>query len=196
MGTPAAAAAASTGVVGWKPGLVTTSANSAIRAAAADGSRVSSPLSAYGASMVGSSSHRVGTAPNRVSAASTARPVTRAPAIRTGAPGARGSNNSGADRREVLTVEQSYAQTAGDRGEQPEPNDHRRFGPADQLEMMVEGRHAEHPAPGGSKSQDLQDDGGDLGDEQRTQHDGKDLGAAGDRQSRNDAAQGQRPGVP
>ena len=69
-----------------KPGLVTTSAYSAIWVTAAGMVTVGTPLSAYGRSMAGSSSHSVAAAPNRVSAASSARPVTRAPATSTGAP--------------------------------------------------------------------------------------------------------------
>src|SRR5271166_2140558 len=156
MGTPAAAAAASTGVVGWKPGLVTTREYSLMCWTATEGSTVAIPRSAYGRSMTGSSSHTVGVAPNRVSAACTAWPVTRPPATSTGAPGTRGPSTSGTDRGQILTVEQGDAQTAGDRREQPEADDHRGFRPADQLEMVVEGRHPEHPAPGGSEGQDLQ----------------------------------------
>src|SRR6516165_4269961 len=117
--------------------------------------------------MAGSSSHRVAAAPNRLSAARIARPVTRAPATSTGAPGTRGCSpaTSGTDRVEPLTVEEGHAQAAGDRGEQPEADDHGRFGPADQFEMVVEGRHPEHPAPGGAKGQDLHHHGGDFGDE-------------------------------
>jgi hypothetical protein len=46
MGTPAAAAAASSGVVGAKPGLVTTKAKPEIRWVAVDVVMVATPLSA------------------------------------------------------------------------------------------------------------------------------------------------------
>src|ERR1700757_874707 len=197
MGTSAAAAAPSSGVVGAKPGLVTTNAKPEICCAAVDVVMVATPLLAYPRRVAGSSSHRVAAAPNRLKDASTALPVTPPPATSTGAPGTRGpsSDTSGTDRGQPLTVEKGHAQTAGDRSEQPKANDHSRFGPPTQLEMVMEGRHPEHPAPSGAESQDLQHNRADFGDEQRTQHDREDLGAAGDRQARNDAAQRQRPGV-
>src|SRR5579884_3739994 len=98
--------------------------------------------------MAASSSHTVGRAPNRVRAARIARPVTRAPVISTGAPTFRGSSTSVTDRGEPLTVEQGHAEATADRGEQPEPDDHRGLGPAAQLEVVVKWRHPEHPAAG------------------------------------------------
>src|SRR5271166_2541746 len=104
---------------------------------------VATPPSAYSRRVAGSSSHNVGAAPYRVRAASTALPVTPPPATSTGAPVTIGSSTSGADRGEPLTVEQGHAQAAGDRGEQPKADDHRGFGPADQLEVVVKGGHPE-----------------------------------------------------
>ena len=100
MGTSAAAAAASSGVVGAKPGLVTINAKPEICCVAVDVVTVATPLSAYPRSVAGSSSHRVAATPMRLKAASTAWPVTPPPATSTGAPGTRGSSSdtSGTDR--------------------------------------------------------------------------------------------------
>src|SRR5580693_6426402 len=113
--------------------------------------------------MAGSSSHRVGSAPNRVSAARIARPVTRAPVTSTGAPATKGPSTSGADRGQPLTVEQGHSQTTGDRREQPEADDHGRFSPPTQFEMVVKRSHPEHPAPSGAEGQDLHHHRADLG---------------------------------
>src|SRR5690606_1291565 len=191
-GTPAAAAATSTGAVGGSPGLVTTSAKSPIRFSAAAGSSTATPRSACGASAAGLSSQSVARTSNGANAARTARPVMPAPTTSTAAPGSSGASPaviSRSDGGEPLAVAQRHPQPAGDRGEQPEPDDHRGLGPADQFEVVVERRHPEHPPAGGAEHQDLHHHRGDLGDEQRAQHDRQDLGAAGHRQAGDDAAQ-------
>src|SRR6478672_5469720 len=86
IGTPAAAAAASTGAVGGKPGLVTTSPKSEIRSTALAGSMTATPCWAYDVSADGLSSVSVARTPSGVSAASTARPVIPAPVTRTAVP--------------------------------------------------------------------------------------------------------------
>src|SRR3979411_3036270 len=110
------------------------------------------PFHSYVCSADGLSSVTVARAPSGVSAASRARPVTLAPATRTAAPERATSGPGGG---QPLAVEERHAETAGDRREQPEPDDDRRLGPADKLEMVVERRHPEHPAPGGSKRHDM-----------------------------------------
>ena len=88
-GTPAAAAAASTGASGRKPGLVTTSWNSAIRrgsAARSSTGTVDAPASAQRASASAAVSVTVTCAPRSCSGAMTARPEMPAPVTRTRAP--------------------------------------------------------------------------------------------------------------
>src|SRR5882757_7213620 len=143
------------------------------------------PDCAKAVSADGLSSVSVARAPSGVSAASIARPVTRAPATSTAAPE---RSTSGSDGRQPLAVEERNPETAGDRGEQPEPDDDRRLGPADKLEVVMEGRHPKHPSPRGAERHDLHDDRGHLGDEERTQHNRKHFGAAGHRQPGDDAA--------
>src|SRR5262245_24337750 len=101
---------------------------------------------------MGRSSVRSASAPNGVRALRMALPVTPAPTTRTRAPLSSGTDGTaplGADGTEPLSVEQRHTQTTGDGRQQPEPDDHRRLRPAHQLEVVVEGRHPEHPAAGG-----------------------------------------------
>src|SRR5882757_10910207 len=107
------------------------------------------PDCAKAVSADGLSSVSVARAPSGVSAASIARPVTRAPATSTAAPE---RSTSGPDGRQPLAVEERDPEPAGDRREQPEPDDDGCLGPADELEVVVERRHPEHPAPGGAES--------------------------------------------
>jgi len=85
-----AAAAASTGAVGGKPGLVTTRSNCAARSIASAGLMVSAPVSACSATT--SSSHTSISRSHDDSALTTARPVIPAPVTRIRAPGARGED--------------------------------------------------------------------------------------------------------
>src|SRR6476646_4532765 len=113
--------------------------------------------------MLGLSSGRSASTPRGVRADRIARPVTLAPTTSTRVPWASGSNPpSGADGTEPLAVEQRNAEATGDRGEQPESDDHGGLGPSDQLEMVVEGRHSKDPAAGRPKRQYLHDDRDDL----------------------------------
>src|SRR3712207_612325 len=99
----------------------------------------------------GSSSQIVSRTPVGSSTALTDRPVMPAPVTRTRVPGTNRerSSISGPDGGEPLAVEERDAQPAGDRRQQPEADDHRRLRPADQLEVVMEGRHPEDPSPGG-----------------------------------------------
>src|SRR6476469_1879945 len=125
------------------------------------GSVTAVPCSAYTCRASGRSSHSVAATPSGASAVNTARPVTPAPATNTGAPGVSSDNNpssssragnpssssragspwsspsigpamSGPDCGEPLAVEQGHTQTAGDRRQQPEPDDDRGLGPTHQ----------------------------------------------------------------
>src|SRR5436190_23946676 len=105
-------------------------------------------------SIEGLSSVSVVRAPSGVSAARMARPVTRAPATRMLAPD---SSTSGSDGRQPLAVEERDTEAAGDRRQQPEPDDDRRFRPADELEVVMERRHPEDTQPRLAKRLDLLD---------------------------------------
>src|SRR4029077_3654282 len=168
IGTPAAAAAASTGAVGGRPGLVTTRSKSVIFSAALAASITATPFCAYVVRADGLSSVSVARAPSGVSAARMARPVTLAPVTRTAAPE---RSTSCSDGGQPLAVEERDTETAGDRRKEPEPDDDRGFCPADEFEVVMERCHPEPPAPGGAERHDLHDDRGHLRDEQRTEHD-------------------------
>src|SRR5271163_4528094 len=139
-------------------------------------STVAVPASANCRRVAGSSSHSVAVTPSALSAAKTARPVTPPPATSTGAAADSGSSagsrltSAAAGGGQPLAVKQRHPQAAADRGEQPEPDDHGGFGPADQLEMVVERRHPEHPPSSRAEGQDLHHHRDDLRDEQRAQH--------------------------
>src|SRR5439155_19660059 len=47
-------------------------------------------------------------------------------------------------RGEEVGIERTHGQGRAQPGENPEPHDHRRLRPAHELEVMVDGRHAEH----------------------------------------------------
>src|SRR6476620_640024 len=99
-------------------------------------------------SALGSSSQIVSRTPVGSSTALTERPVMPAPVTRTRVPGTNRERSlmSGTDGGEPLAIEQCDTESACDGGQQPEPDDHRRLGPAHQLEVVMERRHAEHSA--------------------------------------------------
>src|SRR5574340_451554 len=201
IGTAAPAAAASTGASGRNPGLVTTRANSPMLARSASNasmSTVAAPSGAHSASASRLPSVTVTAAPRSVRGTTVARPEMPAPATRTLLPRSHSSScvtASASDRGEILAVEQCQANRGGDGPEQPEPDDDGGFRPSRELEVVVEGRHAEHPPTARAEHRDLDDHRGGLRDEQGTDDDHQQLGAGGDRQTRQHAAQGQRPGV-
>src|SRR3569833_1204621 len=87
----------------------------------------------------GSSSQIVNRTPMGSSTALTERPVMPAPVTSTRAPATSGARSvtSSPDGRQPLAVEQRNAEAARDRREQPEANDDRRFGPADEFEVVL-----------------------------------------------------------
>src|SRR3954468_9169438 len=65
-----------------------------------------------------------------------------------------------------VRIEKTEGQRRAQGGEDPEPDDHRRLGPAGQLEVVVDRRHPEHPAVEQPEAGDLDHDTQRLEDEQ------------------------------
>src|SRR5690606_30843806 len=170
-GTPAAAAAATSGWSGRRPGEVTTRS---VPAGTASGSPPASAPGGRSARAAGRASVTVTRAPASTSAAAAASPDTPAPATSTRAPDSssglivgspsRASSpmqpcSSGgpatARRGQPLLVEQPEPERGAHGRQQPEPDDHRGLGPPGELEVVVERRHPEHAAPGGAEHRDL-----------------------------------------
>src|SRR5439155_21045403 len=94
------------------------------------------------------------TGPSAARRRATASPVTPSPTTRiTRRPGRR-RHRSGGRRASVerpgdpdeVGVEQAEAEGHEQPGDEPEPHDDGELGPAGQLEVVVDRRHAEHPA--------------------------------------------------
>src|SRR3954468_13315036 len=100
-----------------------------------------------------------------------------------------------AHRRQEVAVEQAEADGHADARDDPEPNHDVDLAPPRQLEVVLQGRHPEHPLAGGLERDDLDDHGHRDDDEQATEDDGEQRGAGGDREAADEAAQAECAGV-
>src|SRR5215218_5597986 len=162
-------------------------------------------------------------APRWISVSAAANPLTPAPATTTSSPdqsssalvrvasrsrlipplmrGLRGVVSAASDvlgfsrAHHPLRVEDAQRQRHEQAGDDPEPDDDGDLLPAEQLEVVLERRHPEDPLAGQLERANLQDDRQGDQDEQAADDEQQDLGAAGDRQPGERAAEGQRAGV-
>src|ERR1700720_3384823 len=81
-------------------------------------------------------------------------------------------------------------------GQNPKPNDDGILLPADQLEMMMKGRHRENAAPGQLKTQDLHDDRDRFENENTTDNGEKKFLPTTNGDDADHPTDGERAGVP
>src|SRR5579884_29261 len=165
-----------TGCLAGTPGLTTTS--SARRAMASSrsgsGASVSSTPSSTAAdrvASVGRSSTTSTSQPRSVSRRATARPVTASPTTtaRLMPSSLRGPSVDPPEAEEV-GIEDPERQGGAQPGQDPEPHDDGGLGPAQQLEVVVERGHAEHPPVEQAEAHDLYDHRQGDDDEQGPDH--------------------------
>src|SRR6266446_2569735 len=131
--------------------------------------------------------------------ASTRCRTCRAPALCSAIPGGDPPEplrtRSGCSLGHPLDVEHAEPQRYKQPADQPEPDDDGGLGPADELEMVLEGRHAEHPPAGQLERADLDDDRQRNDHEQAAQNRQEQLGPGADGEAGEDAAERERSGV-
>src|SRR5579862_491668 len=138
-GIPRRTAAASSAASRGTPGLGTTRSMSRSRSGPSSPSRSSTPAGTRGAPLAAGRASATRTrAPRCASAAATASPVRRKPTTRTCRPGSIAASAE-LQRRE-------REQRTDDRDD-PEADDDLRLGPAEELEVVVDRRHAEDALP-------------------------------------------------
>src|SRR4051812_18236995 len=92
-------------------------------------------------------------------------------------------------------VEDAEAEPDEEPGDDPEPDDDRHLGPAGELEVVLQRRHPEHPPARQLERADLDDHGQRDDDEEPAEEHQQHLGAGGDGEAGERAAERERSGV-
>src|SRR4051812_25485615 len=220
-GTPRARAWARSGASGFQPGDVTSRSTWSGRVAVtpapsrteAPRTSSSSALAARPSGASALSSRAVTVAPRCRRLSATANPETPKPATTARTPAQESCRprfagfigpdpwRRSSDARDPLGVEDAETGRHTDAADDPEPDRDRHLLPAEHLEVVVDRRDAEEPAPGAGQAPgdleaaDLEQHGHCLHHEQPAQDHQQQLGAGHDRQPRDGPAECERAGV-
>src|SRR3954471_19127480 len=196
-GTPRSRAIVNTGCRGGTPGLGTTSSALWTSTASVDASGLvitSTPSGASSArrartASLGESSTATTSYPRSVRARATAAPLTPRPTTTARPAWLSPTGELSSDRRgQEVGVVRAHGERRAQPGEDPEAHDHRGLGPAHELEVLVDGRHAAHPPVKQPERQHLADDRHRLDDEHTSDDRQQQLGVRGECQRRQPGA--------